>query len=109
MSECQDCGDDCKRRITCFHCGLMTKRGKVQIKWSFLWCHDCYDCDGSRLLVRDYRSTNLKTACDKMLRFLQSREERSDLMPWVDEDVVEINGKVRKEHFIGDHPLRDYC
>jgi len=86
----------------------MSQRKKVQ-KWSFLWCRDRFDCGDSKLLVRDYQATSLKVACDKMLRFLQSREERSGLEPWIDEDAVEINGKLRKEHFIGDHLLRDYC
>ena len=82
------------------------KKGQT---WTFLWVRDRFGWSEERFLVRNYRATNLKTACDKMLRFLQSREEQSDLQPEVDEDVVEINGKLRKEHFIGDHPLRDYC
>ena len=86
---------------------MASKRKKKEQIWSFLWLPDRHDCDDLR--VRSYRAANLKTACDKMLRFLENREEQTALRVEVDEDVVEINGRLRKEHFIGDHPLRDYC
>ena len=80
---------------------------KKKRRFEFLYGPDRYD--GSALRERVYRAATLTEAADKMLRFLKGVEERTERVPWVDEDVIEIIGKKRVEHFLGDHLLRDYC
>lgn len=77
--------------------------------FSFLYLRDRCDYADDKLRVRHYLAPSLSVACDKMEKFLRGIEERSENTPWVDEDAVEFSGKLRKEHFIGDHSLREFC
>jgi hypothetical protein len=62
------------------------------VMYEFLYSSNRYD---ENLKLRRYKAKDLDEACQKMSRYLQGLEDRTEVRPWVDEDVIKVSGKHR--------------
>ena len=89
MTTCEDCSDDCKRRICCFHCGLLV------CPWCWHHVHRCepghkrQDCTHLQVLQRQSSPARKKNILARMRAITLKRTENDGKQ---EADLRELGG-----------------
>lgn len=83
MSICEDCGDSCRRRIRCFHCGLLVCS----------WCwHHVHRCEPNHTRDKCFSLQSYKRYGKEYLSRVRARVltlKGVDIKPWHNMELLD--------------------